>query len=104
MGNPFTLGLEAKEMTNEFLIKIITHASPPTMAGSSAVWDKNDCVNVCRGERGMSCPYTDDELSFWDSVSNPMGTECNSCTDFDCEHNSNIDENPEYFPDPQECP
>lgn len=43
----------------------------------------------------MSCPYSDEELAIWDGVTNPMSNICYTCTDFDCEHNSNYDENPE---------
>ena len=42
----------------------------------------------------MSCPYSDEELEYWDSVSNPMGDECYTCEDWDCEHNEN-DEHPD---------
>lgn len=44
-----------------------------------------------------SCPYSDGELELWDGVTNPMGDDCYSCTDFDCEHNSNRDDNPECW-------
>lgn len=36
------------------------------------------------------CPYSDEELQFWDSVSNPMGDACDDCDDYDCEHNPNM--------------
>ena len=47
----------------------------------------------------MSCPYSDEDLERFDSVSNPMGKECYTCEDFDCEHNEN-DDNPDRC-DPQ---
>lgn len=34
----------------------------------------------------MSCPYSDQELAFWDSVCNPIGDACYSCDDCQCEH------------------
>lgn len=37
----------------------------------------------------MGCPYSDEELTVWDGVENPMGDVCYSCEDFDCEHNPN---------------
>jgi hypothetical protein len=43
----------------------------------------------------MSCPYSDEELQYWDGVTNAMGKECDSCEDFDCEHNTNFENNPE---------
>lgn len=39
-----------------------------------------------------NCPYSDKELDLWDSVTNPMGDECYTCDDFECEHNANYDE------------
>lgn len=39
----------------------------------------------------MSCPYTDDELEYFDGVSNPMGDACRDCDNFECEHNSTED-------------
>jgi len=44
----------------------------------------------------MGCPYSDDHLAVFDGVTNPMGEPCYTCTDFECEHNANIEENPEY--------
>lgn len=44
----------------------------------------------------MSCPYSDEELQYWDSVCNPMGQSCYSCEEYECEHNANVD-NPEFF-------
>jgi hypothetical protein len=44
----------------------------------------------------MNCPYSDEELEYWDSVTNPMGKECESCDDFECEHNNNLN-NPERY-------
>jgi hypothetical protein len=41
----------------------------------------------------MSCPYPDELLEYWDSVANPMGSECADCKEWDCEHNDN-DDNP----------
>lgn len=46
----------------------------------------------------MSCPFSDAELEKWDSICNPMGDECYSCTDFDCDHNENYEENPNFVP------
>lgn len=40
----------------------------------------------------MSCPYSDDDLEMFDGVSNPMGSACYECADFDCEHNANIND------------
>jgi len=37
----------------------------------------------------MGCPYTDEQLQFWDGVTNPMGEACHDCEDYDCEHNPN---------------
>ncbi len=37
------------------------------------------------------CPYSEEELQKWDSVSNPMGEACSDCTEYDCEHNPNPD-------------
>ena len=37
----------------------------------------------------MSCPYSDEELDFWDSVANPIGNACFDCDDLECEHNDN---------------
>jgi hypothetical protein len=34
----------------------------------------------------MSCPYSDEELQKWDSVTNPMGDACYTCQDCHCEH------------------
>ncbi len=36
-----------------------------------------------------SCPYSSDELDYWDGVANPMGSACNECGEFECEHNCN---------------
>jgi hypothetical protein len=36
----------------------------------------------------MSCPYSHEELEYWDGVCNPMGPECYECEDYDCEHNA----------------
>lgn len=49
----------------------------------------------------MSCPYSQAELEKWDGASNPMGDDCYTCTDFECEHNANI-ENPELVPGDRE--
>ena len=38
-----------------------------------------------------SCPYSDEELDYWDGVSNPMGDACNDCLNYECEHNMNAD-------------
>lgn len=46
----------------------------------------------------MSCPYTDEELEIWDSVTNPMGQPCYRCDDYGCVHNFN-DDNPELIDD-----
>jgi len=35
------------------------------------------------------CPYSDEELQEWDSVTNPMGSACDDCPNLDCEHNPN---------------
>ena len=34
----------------------------------------------------MGCPYSEEELIKWDSVMNPMGEACYTCTDCDCDH------------------
>ena len=47
------------------------------------------------------CPYSDEELEYWDGVSNPMGSECNDCEEYDCEHNLNPDPSEPYW-DPYE--
>lgn len=39
----------------------------------------------------MGCPYSDEELQKWDSVTNPMGPACSDCEDYDCEHNPNVE-------------
>ena len=39
----------------------------------------------------MSCRWSDEELEYWDGVTNPMGMECNECAEWDCEHNCNCD-------------
>lgn len=44
----------------------------------------------------MRCPWSDEELEYWDGVSNPMGSECNECEVWDCEHNIN-DDNPNFI-------
>ena len=44
----------------------------------------------------MMCPYSDEELEFWDSVNNPMGNACFKCDEWNCEHNFNPD-NPEII-------
>ena len=38
-----------------------------------------------------ACPYSEEELEKWDSVSNPMGRACLGCENYDCEHNLNSD-------------
>lgn len=43
----------------------------------------------------MSCPFSDEHLAVFDGVTNPMGDECCSCIEFECEHNVNYNENPE---------
>jgi hypothetical protein len=49
----------------------------------------------------LNCPYSDVELDYWDGVSNPMGSACNECEEYECEHNPNPD--PSYYePDPYE--
>ena len=35
----------------------------------------------------MDCPYSDEELQYFDGVNNPMGDECRNCQNFECEHN-----------------
>jgi hypothetical protein len=35
------------------------------------------------------CPYSDEELEYWNGVCNPMGDACNGCQDYECEHNLN---------------
>lgn len=37
----------------------------------------------------MSCPYSDEELDYWDGVYNPMGRACYTCEWYECEHNAN---------------
>lgn len=53
----------------------------------------------------MSCPYSDEQLDYWDGVSNPMGKACYECEEWDCEHNPNscsiFYEPPEYDPPEQ---
>ena len=39
----------------------------------------------------MSCPYSDAELDYWDRAYNPMGPPCYKCTEWECEHNANVD-------------
>lgn len=39
----------------------------------------------------MSCPYSDEELAYWEGVCNPIGDACYSCEEWECEHNENID-------------
>lgn len=34
----------------------------------------------------MSCPYSDEELDYWDGVCNPMGDACYECGEWECEH------------------
>jgi len=51
-------------------------------------------------ELRMGCPYSEEHLVVFDGVANPMGEPCYTCADFECEHNSNIEENPEYFEEP----
>ena len=36
-----------------------------------------------------SCPYSDEDLDYWDGVSTPMGEACNDCLNYECEHNPN---------------
>ena len=40
----------------------------------------------------MNCPYSDEELEEWEDASNPMGKECLSCDELDCQHNLNSGE------------
>lgn len=44
----------------------------------------------------MSCPFSEFELDMFDGVVNPMGEPCNTCYDYECEHNNNED-NPEWL-------
>lgn len=46
----------------------------------------------------MSCPFSIEELEYFDGVVNPMGEACNDCEDFECEHNNN-DGNPNNWSD-----
>ena len=39
----------------------------------------------------MSCPYSSEELDYWDGVNNPMGKACYECEEWECEHNANPD-------------
>lgn len=34
----------------------------------------------------MNCPYSDEELAKWDSVTNPMGDACFECDECYCDH------------------
>ncbi len=47
-------------------------------------------VRACscsEGGYGMSsCPYSDEELEKWDSVTNPLGDACHVCDNCYCEH------------------
>ena len=49
-----------------------------------------------------SCPYSDEHLAVFDGVSNPMGDVCYRCRDFECEHNSNTEQNPNYCFEPED--
>jgi len=47
----------------------------------------------------MSCPYSEEDLDYWDGVANPMGEACNDCQDYDCDHNPNTpDDAPREVP------
>jgi len=48
------------------------------------------------------CPYPDELLDKWDSVSNPIGDACGDCTQYDCEHNMNPDPDMPMLPLPEE--
>lgn len=37
----------------------------------------------------MGCSYSSEELDYWYGVTNPMGSECNECGEWECEHNLN---------------
>ena len=39
----------------------------------------------------MGCPYSSEELDYWDGVYNPMGDACNECGEWECEHNLNAE-------------
>ena len=52
-------------------------------------------------DMSYACPYPEELLEKWDGVSNPMGSECHGCENYDCEHNLNP--NPEEpYCDPYE--
>lgn len=40
--------------------------------------------------------FSEDLMEMFDGITNSMGEPCNSCTDFECEHNNNED-NPEWL-------
>lgn len=39
----------------------------------------------------LNCPYSSEELDYWDGVCNPMGEACFDCGEYECEHNPNGD-------------
>ena len=49
----------------------------------------------------MGCPYSSEELDYWDGVSNPMGDSCTDCEEYNCEHNPNPDP---FMPGPEDNP
>lgn len=34
----------------------------------------------------MSCPYSEEQLAYWNSVCNPMGPACYECDECECAH------------------
>ena len=46
----------------------------------------------------MGCPYSAEELEFWDGCTNPMGPECDECGEWECEHNQHPEVNSEDIP------
>jgi len=100
-----TARTKQREGNDDLLPRVLIPYDAPDLSGTEravpvgllhVLWDMGE------GGGMTSCPYSDEHLAVFDGVSNPMGDVCYRCRDFECEHNSNTEENPNYCFEPED--